>query len=465
MRPFLWTVAALVSLSGFSDETEELQRRIDEVSESGGGRVVISAGDHPITSVFLKSNVTLELQKGARLYAASTNRDDYMDAVLGIRGDSKVRKWRDCATAVICGNNATNIAIVGEGTVDGCGSRLFELEQTPARYRNVVLYRCRGIRLEGISLVNSARWTCYLKECEDVTVRRVKVRSLGCWNNDGIDLEAKRVLIEDCDIEADDDAVCLKTFSPDFVCEDVEIRNCRIASNCQHFKIGTETFGGFRNISIHDCVFESCSTNVIVQIKNRYKDNLVSGWNPDEIVSRSGLAVECVDGGFVENVVARNIAMGRSTQTPIFIRLGARHAPAAGRKSYLRNITIDGVTAEAASQIASSITGVPGLRPQGIAIRNVKLKLMGGVTKEAASLPVPEAVNGYPMNRMFKGHVLPAYGFYVRHADGVAFENVELSLDREDARPPIFTDDVTNVQGAALCSGDEGQRFPEKCKE
>lgn len=442
----VWVAVLLCGMAGFPDETAELQRRIDAACAAGGGRVVVAAGDHPITSIFLRSNVTLELARGARLYAASTNRDDYLDAVLGVKGDSRVRKWRDCATAVVCGNGATNVAIVGEGTIDGCGFRLRDLTQSPGRYRNVVLYRCRGIRLEGVSLVNSARWTCYLKECEDVTIRRVKVRSLGCWNNDGIDLEAKRVLIEDCDVEADDDAICLKAFNPDFVCEDVEVRNCRLASNCNHFKIGTETYGGVRNVRLSNCEFVKCSTNVITQVKNRSGSNRgIPGWNPDEIVSRCGLALECVDGGFLENVRISGVRMNRSCQTPIFVRLGARHPNAAGRESYLRDVVIENVTGEAASQIASSVTGVPGLRPQDITVRNVRLMLMGGVTAEAASRPVPEAANKYPENRMFGRHPLPGYGFYVRHVDGMTFENVELTVDRPDARPDIVADDVTRL--------------------
>lgn len=448
MKLRLITLAAAFACGwvGFSDETVELQRRIDAAGAAGGGRVVVAAGDHPITSIFLKSNVTLELERGARLYAASTNRDDYLDAVLGVKGDSRVRKWRDCATAVVCGNGATNIAVVGEGAIDGCGSRLFDLSQSPGRYRNIVLYRCRGVRLDGVSLVNSARWTCYLKECEDVTIRRVKVRSLGCWNNDGIDLEARHVLIEDCDVEADDDAICLKAFNPDFVCEDVEVRNCRLASNCNHFKIGTETYGGVRNVRVRHCEFVPCSTNIITQVKNRSGSNRgIPGWNPNEIVSRCGLALECVDGGFLENVRISDVRMNRSCQTPIFVRLGARHPNAAGRESYLRNVVIENVVGEAASQIASSVTGVPGLRPQNITIRNVRLKLMGGVTAEEANRPVPEAVKNYPENRMFDRHPLPAFGFYVRHVDGMTFENVELAVDRLDARPDIVADDVTQM--------------------
>lgn len=426
-------------------ETAKLQRQIDAASAAGGGVVTLEAGEHPITSVFLKSNVTLELKKNARLFAASTNRDDYLDAVLMIPGDHRKREWRDCCTAVVCANNATNIAIVGEGVIDGCCVELGDLTNSPGRYRNVLFYRCRGIRVEGVTLQNACRWTCYFKECEDVVVRKAKVRSVLCWGNDGFDIEARHVLIEDCDIEADDDAVCLKNFRSDFVVEDVEVRNCRIAANCDHFKIGTETFGGFRNIRMHDCEFVRCSTNLIPRVKNEMYggDNGIPGWTLDTVASRCGIALECVDGGFVDNVRIWNVRMNQSTQTPVFIRLSERRRNVIGRDPYLRNVVIENVTGEAVSQIASSITGVSGLRPTDITLRNVRLKLMGGVTGEMAQKPVPEVEKGYPTNKMFDKHPLPAFGLYVRHADRVALEDVKMVVESSDARQDVVLDDVT----------------------
>ena len=105
------------------------------------------------------------------------------------------------------------------------------------------------------------------------------------------------------------------------------------------------------------------------------------------------------------------------------------------------------MTGESASLLASSITGVPGLRPSGVTIRNVDLKLMGGGPASEVTRPVPEAEKAYPENRMFKRQMLPAYGFYVRHADGVTFENVKLSYTGDtEARPAIFIDDSTDVR-------------------
>ena len=159
----------------------------------------------------------------------------------------------------------------------------------------------------------------------------------------------------------------------------------------------------------------------------------------------SAIALEVVDGGVMENVMVRNIRIGRGVQTPVFVRMGRRKSAAGGRASAMRNILIENVEGEAASLVASSITGVPGLRPCDITLRNVRLRLPGGGTADEMCRKVPEMERAYPENRMFKMQMLPAYGFYVRHADGVRFENVELSYAGKEERPAITLDDAAGT--------------------
>lgn len=421
--------------------TAEIQKRIDGASAQGGGRVVLEAGEYPVAGLLLKSNVTLELKKGAIL-SASTNRTDYLSVVTPKPGQTSGQN------AVVGAHTATNIALVGEGVIDGRGWALHPMDRDPGRWKDVMFYRCKGVRVEGVTLRNPATWTCYVKECEDVVIRKMTIRALQNMNNDGIDIDAKNVLIEDCDIDADDDAICPKSDNSNFICENVEVRNCKLASNCNHIKLGTSSRGGFRNIWIHDCELVSCSTNIIPQFKNKVgKGNDIPGWDKRDIASRVGIAVECVDGGILENVRVSNIKMTRCCQTPILVRLGRRRTHPKGLPSCLKNVVIENVTGESASLLASSITGVPGLRPQNVLIRNVNLKLMGGGPASEVTRPVPEAEKAYPENRMFKRQMLPAYGFYVRHADGVVFENVDLTYTGDsEYRPAILSDDSTDIE-------------------
>ena len=397
--------------------TAALQAALD-----AGGEVRVMPGDYEITGVRLASGTTLRLEKGARLLS---QRDKS-----GFSGHAK--------RAIVFAEDAADVALVGEGTIDGQGGAAVVMGHEDERQRGLYFIRCRNVRLEGFTLRNPDMWSCYFRECDGVAVKGLTIHSHANYNNDAIDIEARNVLVEDCTIDSDDDAICFKSDNPDFAVENCEVRNCRISANCNYIKCGTSSYGTFRNISVHDCVLREGTPSKFWDWKKHVPGAKTSGGGI------SGIALEVVDGGVMENVVCRGITMESGVQTPIFIRHGARHAGKG--ESVLRNILIENVSATSSCRIANSITGVPGRRPKDITIRNVKLALTGGGTAEDAAKPVPEQEAGYPENRMFKGQALPAYGFYVRHADNVRFENVELSLLEPDARPAFCADDASVTQ-------------------
>ncbi|MBQ6142618.1 MAG: hypothetical protein IJI54_15185 [Kiritimatiellae bacterium] len=151
----------------------------------------------------------------------------------------------------------------------------------------------------------------------------------------------------------------------------------------------------------------------------------------------------------VENVTIRNIKM-EGYMTPIFIRHSNRHGPKGRGNTYLRNILIENVSGTCESRIASSITGVPARdgmparRPCDITLRNISLVVPGGGTEKDAAARVPERDCKYPEAFMFDRMPLPAYGFYVRHADDVRFENVAVTPCSFDARKPFVFDDCVD---------------------
>ena len=302
------------------------------------------------------------------------------------------------------------------------------------------LSRCRDVRLEDFSLVNGGAWSCHLRNCNGVRVRGLRILSHVNNTNDGLDIESSNVTVEGCDIDTGDDALCFKTESdPSFPVTNVVARNCRLASCCNAVKFGTGTYGAMRGIRIEDCRLERARGSYGFEWHrlNPGVSNRVSGI--------AGVAVEVVDGGTLEDVVLRNLTM-EGYGTPFFVREQRRHSPPSGRETYLRNVLIENVTGIADGRIASSVTGVPGRRPSGITFRNIDLTLPGGGTEEDARRHVPELETAYPDAHMFGHKALPAYGFYVRHADGVVFDNVRLRLASPDVREPIVTDDCTGVQ-------------------
>ena len=409
--------------------TAALQRAIDDVSAQGGGTVALGAGTYLTGGVYLKDNVTLHLEQGATLLG-STNHVDYPAPVASKR-----------QRAVLSAIDAKNVAVTGQGVVDGRGWASLRKDNAPNRWMVCFFYRCRDVRVEGVTLTNPASWTCYFKECDGVVARKVTISSQANFNNDGFDIDSKNVLIEDCVVDTDDDAICPKSDNPDFVPENIEVRNCRLSSNCNFIKFGTASRGGFRNCNIHHCTLVPASKSVLRDWQ--YKLPGVT----DPVTGLAGIALEMVDGGVMENIHVHDIVMEGGMQTPILVRLGRRRVHPSGATAVLKDCVIENVVCKStASYIASSITGVPGLRVQNLVLRNLDLTVKGGCAADEAAKPVPEVEKGYPENRMFNKLPLPAYGFYVRHADGVRFENVKLRYEgvREE-RQPVVQDDCTDV--------------------
>ena len=434
MRSAWVMLAAMIALSGTAAEetvlklsadgktmvTEAIQKEIDRVSAAGGGTIRLPEGTYLTGGIFLKDGVTLHLDRGATLLG-STNHLDYTGH-----------------KAVVGAVNAKGVALEGEGTVDGRGWGATVAESAPNRWKIAFFYRCSDVRVEGVTLKDPASWTCYFKECEGVLARKVTISSLVNFNNDGFDIDAKRVLIEDCTVDSDDDAICLKSDNPDFIPEDIEVRNCRLSSNCNFIKFGTASHGGFKNCRVHHCTLVPASVSRIREWRG------LPGVT-DPITGLAGIALEMVDGGVMDAVHVHDITMEAGVQTPIFIRLGKRKTY--GIESSLKNVLIENVTCKAgASLIASSITGVPGMRPQNITLRNLDLTVKGGGRIAHARETIPEVEKAYPENRMFGKKMLPGYGFYVRHADDVRFEHVKLRyMDGREEREPVVQDDCTGV--------------------
>lgn len=401
--------------------TAGLQKAIDDCAKEGGGTVSLPAGTYLTGTLVLKGNVTLNLEKGAMLLG-SKDIADYPD-----KGRRK---------ALVFAEKVDNISITGEGEINGNGAAFNKGNDAPNRPTLVLLLDCNKVNVKGIKLSNSGFWTFRFVRCDGVDISKVYVEGHANWNNDGFDIESRNVTISDCVIDTDDDAICFKSEDPNYVVENITVKNCDLSSNCNYIKFGTASAGGFRNIRVSDCVLHKCSKSLL-----RFWEKRVPGvTNP--ITGIAGMALEVVDGGFMEDVIISDIMM-EDVQTPVFIRLGKRKA---SENSYLKDVLIKNITASSVSYVASSITGVPGLRVENVEIRDVDFKLKGGGKVADAKAEVPEVEKAYPENRMF-GVMLPAYGFYVRHADNIRFINMKLSTvgDKEE-RHAVVADDVDGLE-------------------
>lgn len=400
---------------GSDNNAAAIQKAIDHCAAAGGGIVNVPPGIFISGTVFLRSHVNFHLAAGAVIKGSLRHPQDYPG-----RG-------------LIVAENIENAAISGQGTLDGQGDhKNFQYGDNKGNRPHVILFsQCKNMTVNGISLINSAWWTLRLAFCNGIKIDGIRIHCQGNYNNDGIDIDSKNVLISNSIIDCDDDAVCFKTDRPDFDVEQVVITNCILSSNCNAIKFGTASHAGFKNITISNCVIHKASENNIRHWKT------MRGVAADTTVL-SGIALEVVDGGYMDQVTISNISM-QDVQTPVFVRLGSRKT--AGT---LKNIIISNIVAYNKSMMTSSITGIPDHRVENITLRDMTFYYTGGGIADDATMIVPENEKAYPEQRMF-GFALPAFGLYVRHVQNMTIENFQCYTLQPDARPAFIFDDVHNL--------------------
>ena len=409
-----------------------IQAEIDAVAKSGGGVVTVRAGVHETPAIRLRSGVTLRLEKGAVLLAGKCDATHY-SATEGL--------------AFILAESAENTAIVGEGTIDGRGRDFDAAKLDVLKQPRLVWFRnCRNVRVEGVTLQNGRRWTCFFENCEGVVARKVKIKSTFLRCCDGIDLECRNALVEDCDIECQDDGICLKARTPQSVVENVEVRNCRIASNCAMVKIGSETSGTIRNVRIHDITCGLTSEARFSVDPLDEQDYRRRFGFPDPPYAYAGISLQMLDGGNLENVVVRNVDLGTTALVPLLMRHSKRRERTVPGASTFKNVLVENVRGVARSRIGSSIIGSGGLRPFGIVLRNVDLTVpASGVPR--APLPEIDALDGLITRH---DDLMPASGLYLRHADGVVLDNVTLRRGDAGTRDLFGFDDCKGLDAKGL---------------
>ncbi len=404
--------------------TEAIQKAIDAAASEGSGTVRLPAGAWLSGTIFLRSRITLQLDAGCTLLG-STNRNDYLHR--------KADGPPDAAPVVhdlIVGDKLERVAIRGSGRINGNGS--VWRDPKGRRPKAIHLSSCRDVLVEGIHIESTGSWAQHYHNCDQLTLRNITVFNHASFNNDGLDVDSCRdVTIAGCNIDSDDDALCLKSAS-DRPCENVTISDCNVSSHCNGIKMGTESGGGFLNIKISRCAVSSPKRSKVIYGKQR---------------GLAGIALEIVDGGRMDHVSMSDIAI-EGVSVPIFVRLGNRariYKPATTKPGIgsLQNVTLRNITARSCSTIGCSITGLPDHPVRNITLENVRLGFEGGEGKDALAKPVPERPTSYPECKMFG--TLPAWGFYCRHVRGMSFRNVQLHADQPDLRHAFVCDDAEDV--------------------
>jgi hypothetical protein len=380
---------------GVTKDTEAVNKALEACAKAGGGTVYFAPGVYLCGSLHLRSGATLWIDSGATIKGSPDYADYDPFEKLDFKNDADP-ETSFFHHALIWGENVERVAIVGEGTIDAN-------RQRRGGPKIIALKRCRFVNIQGVRLLNAPNYNISMLGTDFVNISGVTILN---GYADGIDPDAcQDVRISNCHIESVDDAIVPKasfSLGERRACENIVVTNCFLSTAANCFKLGTESGGDFKHITVSNCVMTG-----------------LKGIGH----ATSGISLESVDGANLDGVAISNVSMF-DARAPVFIRLGSRCRDGAPAPGSIRNIIISNIVALNAST-TSSITGIPGCYPEGITLSNIRLVYNGGgparVKKDA---PVPELEREYPSADMFE--TLPAYGLYCRHVKGLVLSNVQL---------------------------------------
>lgn len=420
-----------------------INKAIEEAAQNGGGTVFLPAGTYLSYSIRLKSNINLYLDAGCVLLAA------YPEETIGydVAEDNEHNIYQDFGhshwmNSLIWGIELENIAITGHGRIDGRGLTREESRLPGVGNKAVSLKLCKNVTIKDIQMVNCGHFALLATGVDNMTLHNIWIDT----NRDGFDIDCCRnVRISDCSVNSPwDDAIVLKSsYALGFFrdTENITITNCFVSGYDKgsvidgkferyepqapdqgfvtgRIKFGTESSGGFRNITISNCIFERCR----------------------------GLALETVDGGYLEDIVIDNITMRDIVNAPIFLRLGSRmRSPKGTPVGKMRRINISNINVyNADSRYSCIISGIPDQSIEDVSLSNIRILFKGGGTAEDAKLDPPENENVYPEPWMFG--TIPASGFFIRHAKNIELNNVQIDFMEQDYRPSLWLNNAQNVR-------------------
>lgn len=357
---------------GGFDNTGAIAQAIAACHAAGGGRVVVPAGEWHTTAIELKSNVNLHVAKGATLRWIFAP-EKYPIVFTRWEGVELMN-----ISPFIYAFEQENIAITGEGTLDGgadwdnwwswnkkepgkvtkqkaARDRLIQMGETnvpvaqrvfgPAdhlRPNFIQPYRCKNILIEGVRIIRSPMWEIHPVLSRNITVRGVHIATHGP-NNDGCDPESSRdILIEDCVFDTGDDCIAIKSGRNNdgrrlnVPSENIVIRNSKMLDGHGGVVLGSEISGGVRNVFIENCEMDSPNLDRALRFKNN-----------------------AVRGGVLENVFMRHVRVGRVGEAVLTIDFLYEEGANGKFQPIVRNVQIDHVTSSASPR-GLFVRGIPG---------------------------------------------------------------------------------------------------------
>lgn len=465
---------------GVHIDSPAINAAIEAASEAGGGTVYFPAGTYASYSIRLKSHISLYLDHGAVLKAAVPNEQEHYDLPeenTSTYQDFGHSHWKN---SLIWGIGLQDITIQGFGLIDGTEGITrgqAKMNGFPAANKAIALKECRNVTIRDISMLQCGHFALLLTGVDNLTIDNVRCDT----NRDAFDIDCcANVRVSNCFVNTlNDDAIVLKcSYGLGYAkaTENVTITNCQVSGYdpgtlldgtfrktitqapdrdgpTGRIKFGTESNGGFKNITISNCVFDNCR----------------------------GIALETVDGAVIEDITIDNIAMRDIWNSPLYIRLGNRaRGPEELPVSVIRRVKLSNITVKNADcRYASILFGLDGHPIEDVTLSNIHIQYKGGLTMDDVihqrganpfftrvnsaahgtrrpqsaeqqqpgrpdPFDVPDMEAGYP--EPSSHGILPAYGLFVKHAKNIRIDRVEFETLQEDRRPVIVLMNVDGVK-------------------
>lgn len=431
---------------GLSLDTRSINATITAAVAKGGGTIYFPSGNYLTGSIHLQSNINLYIDRGAVIIAAPYDASTGYDLPEPEKNMFQDFGHSHFHNSLIWGENLHDVGIIGGGKIWGKGLVRAMTQTLKEPNKAISLLSCINVVLRDITIEHGGWFAILATGVDNMTIDNLKIDT----DRDGMDIDCcQNVRISNCTVNSPhDDGICLKSsFALGHArsTKNVTITNCLVSGFKEgtmldgtyqadqsiapigRIKMGTESNGGFQNISISNCVFDHCR----------------------------GLALESSDGALLEDVVINNITMRDITNSPLFIRLNRRmRGPDSLQIGVCRRILISDVNIYHArvDSTASIISGIPGHEIEDLELSNIHIYYNGGGTTEMAATKVPEFEINYP--EPYRFGPIPAYGFFIRHVKNLTLKDIHVSYQLPDERSPFILEDV---KGAHL-QGIQAQR-------
>ena len=443
-------------------DSPAINAAIERAAEGAdGGLVVLPQGTYLCYSIHLRSGITLRLERGAVLKAAPVTKTEGYDEAEP--NDSHYQDYGHSHwhNSLLWGENLHDLVLEGEGLIDGTDVLMRDgprrgYRGMPQANKALALRDCQRVTLRGVSFLRCGHFAMLLTGVDDLLIEDLLVDT----NRDGIDIDCcERVVVRRCRVNTlCDDAIVLKCsygLGRPKPTEHVLVEDCEVCGydvgtffdgTCTtlvekapdgdgptgRIKLGTESNGGFRHITIRRCTFTHCR----------------------------GLALETVDGAAMEDVDVSDLTMHDICNSPIYIRLGDRQrAPEGFHRSAVRDIRIRRVTVtDADCRYACLIAGVEGYPVRDVRIEQLNVQFRGGLSMD--DYREQRGVNPFFIPSARKSSELgeanypepsahgiqPAWGFSISHAERIRLHHIRLETLHPDERPWLFQKDARNIK-------------------